>query len=170
MIIIEGMDNSGKSTLAQYLAQEFDLPLMRSPKNRTNIIVNTLELLVLNPHAIMDRFTIISEKIYGPILRGRTAFDNGFTTWDMYFERLLKCHPMVFYCRPPATKVLDFGLRQQMTGVAEHSYELLIAYDTFMESLQYGSRLQIVKYDFTRYNANNWARFEIEKYHVGLIQ
>lgn len=157
MIIIEGMDNTGKTTLAEHLAEKFKLPHIKSSKDRTHLLNDALTILVLNPEAVMDRFSIISEMVYGPILRGGTAFDgHGLSQWRFFMDKLARCKPLIFYCRPPNEKIFDYGDREQMAGVVEHGEELLSAYDTMMNS--WTGRLWIIKYDFTIPN----ARFLVE--------
>ncbi len=164
MIIIEGMDNSGKTKLAEYLAERFNLPHIKSPKDRTNLLDDALTTLILNPNAIFDRFSILSEVVYGPILRGKTAFDGDeLRQWIFYMNKLVQCKPLIFYCRPPDEKILDFGREKHMTGVIKHGKELLSAYDSLMTD--WVGRLLIRKYDFTTsYKAKSSAFRAVQTY------
>ena len=162
MIIVEGMDNSGKTKLAEYLAEKFELPHIKSPKDRTHIIGHTLQLLVLNPEAVMDRFPVISERIYGRFLRNKIAFDGEVATWQFYFEKLVRCRPLIFYCRPPEEKIFDFGSREQMEGVFEYRKELLACYDILMA--EWDTRLVIMRYNFTLPEAKFFAEFAVKTY------
>ena len=162
MIIVEGMDNSGKTTLAEHLAEKFKLPLMHSPKIRENMIQDALTILTLNPNAVMDRFSVISEVIYGPTLRRKIIFDTFVTRWIFYMDKLAQCKPLIFYCRPPDEKIFDYGDREQMEGVKEHDKELLGAYDALMDS--WAGRLLIMKYDFRLPNAWSFTDYAVETY------
>jgi len=79
---------------------------------------------------IYDRFPLISESIYGSILRGVNHLaDSG----DLY-EKFKKVDPLIIYCRPPAEEVLSFkDGRKQMNGVQSEGEVLLEAYDSLME-------------------------------------
>jgi len=165
MIIVEGMDNSGKSKLAEHLAEKFKLPLIKSPKNRQRLLENALTTLMLNPEAVMDRFSVISEMVYGPILRRKTVFDDHVLgQWIFFMNKLVRCKPLIFYCRPPEEKIFDFGDREQMEGVKEHGKELLGAYDALMNS--WAGRLLIIKYDFTLPDAKAFADYAVEIYQL----
>ena len=162
MIIVEGMDNSGKTKLTEHLAERFKLPHIKSPKDRTHLLNDALTTLMLNPEAVLDRFSAISEAIYGPILRGGTAFDKYVSQWKFFMDKLVRCKPLIFYCRPPEKQIFAYGDRKQMAGVVEHKEELLSAYDTMMSS--WAGRLLIMKYDFTLPNARSFADYAVEVY------
>lgn len=156
MIILEGMDNSGKSKLAVHLSEIFELPLIHSPKDRSNMVNDALTMLVLNPRAVLDRFSVISESIYGLIIRGRIGFDDYNAQWGFYMDRLARCKPLIIYCRPSDEKILDFGEGEQMYGVIANAEELIAAYDAFMT--KWRKRFWIYRYDFMALEAH--ARVE----------
>ena len=105
MIIVEGMDNSGKTQLSEYIAEKFNIPLLKRPKDKSELVEEAFMLLSLNPNAVLDRCAIISEMMYGPILRGGTVFDlGGPHRWIFYMDKLVRCKPLVFYCRPERRK------------------------------------------------------------------
>lgn len=150
MIIVEGFDNTGKSRLAQHLSKMFDLPVVkriRPPVSKQNFIMETLAFLCLNPSAIFDRFPVISEAVYGPILRDENALDDESISWKFYLDKLVQCKPLIIYCRPDQSKIFSFESRDQMEGVIEKKTYLLKDYDSLME--MYKNRLSIVKYDYT---------------------
>ena len=166
MIIVEGMDNTGKTRLSAHLAQKFGLVHVKSPKDRTNLVGDALTLLILNPReAVLDRFSVISEAIYGPILRGGTKFDGYVGQWKFYMEKLVQCRPLILYCKPPDTKILDFGSREQMEGVVEHSEELLEAYDVFVAN--WTPRIPIITYDFTLPDTLTFVEYVVKVHLLG---
>lgn len=157
MIICEGMDNSGKSVMAKRISEMFNIPLITrlsnpekgKPPDNSYMVNHTLNMLELNPKAVFDRFPVISEAVYGPILRGGNAFDTGPYLWNFYLEKLRSIRPLIIYCRPPNGKILSFGSREQMSGVVEQSHLLLHRYDLLMAQFRDYERMFIHRYNFT---------------------
>lgn len=156
MIIVEGMDNTGKSTMTKRISERFELSIVSGlsspekgePPDEAYMVNNTLDMLILNPHAVFDRFPIISEAVYGPILRGKIAFNIPPYSWSFYFEKLKSLHPLIIYCRPPTEEVFSFGHRKQMLGVARWRAQLLHRYDLWMARFRDYEKMLIQKYDF----------------------
>lgn len=156
MIIIEGMDNSGKSRLAAHLAEKFGLRIIKRsgpPKDREAFILETLEFLILNPEVIYDRHPLISEEVYGPILRNVNVFNRPGVSWEDFLNSLLRLDPLIIYCRPPDEKILCFGDRDQMPAVVENARRLIDAYDRVMGWIRHEGTLFVV-HDFTRLTAD----------------
>lgn len=164
MIIVEGMDNSGKSTLIANIADRFELRVIKRsgpPSAAVTVavshreaeqafILETLSFLVLNPQMIYDRFPIISEGIYGPVLRNKNVFEREGTGWENWLDRLVQCNPLIIYCRPPEEKILCFSPnREQMQGVTDSARLLIHKYDQLMDKLEKRGAL-LVRHDFTR--------------------
>ena len=135
MIIIEGMDNTGKSTLCNHLGKKFDLKVdIRSrPKNIDEGFRMISRSVFNETPTIYDRHVLISEIVYGPLLRNKSVFGN--SNWDLLFL-LLKTHPLIIYCRPPKRKVFRFGVREQMDGVVSQATNLIRRYDWLMEIIK----------------------------------
>src|SRR5690554_364747 len=100
MIIIEGMDGSGKTVLAQHLSSRLEnAPIKRfvtsdGPTNYDLLVAKTKAALTdlhnqimkgQRPVVIYDRFPLISEAIYGTIFRGRNHFGD---EWFSLINRL----------------------------------------------------------------------------------
>lgn len=129
-IIIEGMDNTGKTVLASRLAAEFDLPVITregASREPSDLLRQILTYLVLDPMVIYDRHPLLTEAVYGIILRDRDIFEPPIT-WGMYLDRLWENEPFIVYCRPPVEAITNFT-DGQMSGVVEHAEELVGAYD-----------------------------------------
>ena len=147
MIIIEGMDNSGKTTLIETLkgvhGNAVDIIKPPGPfsssaelKDWMSPEMDKCRTFQYNNGMIRyDRFPIISELVYGPIVRGESMVDG--PLFDETFHDLTSAaFPVTFiYCRPPDEKILDFGIREQMDGVREKSLELLYGYDHLMSEI-----------------------------------
>ena len=137
MIIVEGPDGGGKSTLVNRLSQEFQVPVHHSggpPKSEGDIISRHSHMLE-NPRLIFDRAPAISDPIYGAILVRGSSLDAG----DLL--DLLALHPLVIYCRPPIEHLLKVQdghevkaheTQEHVSGVMCHQPEIIVAYDRLM--------------------------------------
>lgn len=152
MIIVEGMDNSGKSTLAKHLAQKFELEYLHSPseyRNNPKLMIDWARDQMVNKRlAVYDRFSPISDRVYGPVLRGGTPYND--TEEGRGAVELLKETPhVIIYCRPGRERILNFGSREQMDGVVHQAIKLLEAYDDLM------GKMQLEGYNIVTYNYDN---------------
>lgn len=122
------MDGTGKSTLIYALADKLEGLVLKSHNKHPSIMdihhVHSYARAFSRP-VIMDRHHVISDYIYGRVLRGQSA-----ATTE--YAKLLRNDFFLVYCRPPAP-VLS---APQMDGVVDHSQELQEAYDKLMEKLQ----------------------------------
>lgn len=165
IIIVEGMDGTGKTTLVQQLAHRLGMKPKKFVKssgpdedykqtlvNRTISEINELEAASLEGRSInrlYDRFPLISEAVYGPILRGHNCFGG------LYYplrSRLLALKTVIVYCRPYRS-VIWSNIQQssQMSGVLEYFDELLDAYDKlFLEFTETPVKSYITTFDYTR--------------------
>ena len=151
VIIIEGMDGSGKTILAQQLSLRLgNVPIKRfvtsgGPTNY-DLLVESTKAALMNLHnqvtqnqrpaVIYDRFPLISEPVYGTILRGRNRFDD---EWTTLIDLLLALDPIVVYCRPKIEFIMQ-NIREtadnQIEGVVSRALELITAYDELISWLQ----------------------------------
>lgn len=165
MIVVEGMDNTGKTTLVKKLAKEFDLKIVKSPgpvdqglENSLKWMRKTLENNDLQ--VIYDRYPLISERIYGPIIRKNDVLA---PYWIKLVRKFLDREPILIYCRPPIDDILNFGEREQMEGVVERAKELVELYDEYMKwfSKKMGTRLVVYNYRDSNSYANVRNRVSI---------
>lgn len=148
ILVIEGMDNTGKSTLALKFKNEFNFEIKHSPGKSfswgwVKKEINRCELI------IYDRFPLISEQVYGPVLRGENRiFSNLGDYWLSQFQQK---EPLIIYCRPPAGVISDFsGNEEQMKGVERHLLNLIKQYDKVISRLKYEGGWKIIKFDYTQ--------------------
>lgn len=129
-IILEGMDNSGKSTLAKKFGLEVVHP---GPRPRTWGEEQTCMIDQQRDARlpiVMDRVTCISSQVYK-----KKLFDK---VYMEYLDPLVYTHNcVVIYCRPPAGVILD------MTRHEAKSYDT----KEHLASVQKNARLYIESYD-----------------------
>lgn len=143
MIIIEGVDNSGKTTLMKKLIN--DVPelqqytdLIPKPWKVKEDYMAELGKLINTPvedmvNKVFDRL-LISEWVYGSVLGGISrpacAFENLYD-FEGILDTLYRVHkPLLIYCRPPLHTIKDsFDERPQMEGVKDKLYQIISAYD-----------------------------------------
>lgn len=151
LIILEGADGSGKTSLANRIRKDIDeyVLFLRSngPPYHVGQLADVMGWLDSIPRKIpvvQDRNPVISESVYGPILRNKCL--HGLTLVQM--ARWLS-KARIIYCRP-SYSALAAGMREevQMDGVAINHKEIVKAYDELMGQLE-ESGVTVSRYDFT---------------------
>lgn len=167
MIIIEGMDNSGKSTLAEFIGSRTRVPVEHSPSElvRSGRYEEWLywiewSLLGERGHYVFDRHPILSEPVYGPVCRGRNLLET-----TSYLIELKERDPFILYCRPPDEKIFNFE-KEEADGVIEHAVELLNAYDDFFHKI-IQSGFDVYVYDYTSVDSEHSILPKIVRYLQG---
>lgn len=151
LIIIEGPDGSGKSTLIEQLRKNSEryFLIVRSagyPRDdetayRYVLAMSRLKGLMNPSHVVCDRYIPISESIYRPICRGDEfrSTSSDFTHVDA-----------VVYCRPAVDQIWrNMQVNPQMTGVSENWRKIVSAYDDLMKRLDEFLTTPIIRYDYT---------------------
>lgn len=72
-IVIEGVDKTGKSTLARFLSEKTGMPIKKfsAPADGADPTLAYIEFLVSGEPSIIDRCWL-SEMAYGPVMRGKS--------------------------------------------------------------------------------------------------
>lgn len=108
MIIVEGPDGAGKTTLIKELVERTGLEVAprvvsKDAEAMTDLVKWTEENVAAGfQMKIFDRHRLISEPIYGPILRSETQ--PGFSDPQWFYSLLHQFYdlePIVIYCLPP---------------------------------------------------------------------
>lgn len=132
MIILEGCDAAGKTTVLMHLAQKFKLAINRSYYRATQAheIVDYHNWIRSCPQRlILDRHPAISDLVYGPILRG-------YTPSTMRFARSVNNTSFVIFCSPPLQTIqANLHNEEQLEGVDKNLLAIYHAYEDLMETL-----------------------------------
>ena len=159
-IILEGPDGSGKSTILHTIA-DWERQLTIHPKFatskgpdhhlfdvRTQADLETLADATKTP-GIYDRYPIISELIYGPIIRKRLPGWFNDSEWISIAERVLQARTIVVWCLPPFDVVRkNVSDDRDMPGVTDNLNEIYLQYQNRAEQWQ-GPKFI---YDYTKGN------------------
>lgn len=112
MIVVEGPDGSGKSTVVRRLNRDLQLPVAdRVVSAQTQAMVDLAQWTEANVEegfqdVIFDRHRLISEPIYGPVLRKLQDPHFLDPEWlSKMMERFYQASPILIYCLPPLSVV-----------------------------------------------------------------
>lgn len=166
MIILEGPDGSGKTTLKDQLLE--DMPkLFQAHRHtdsmgpRTNLkrwVEDELSWPGVLPCTIYDRHPLISEPIYGPMLRGNLAPGFRNDTWYMtQWRKLIMKNPLIIFCLPPLEIVLENVhdvLKAQKPGIQPITTQVWYQYLTLFRRLRALNHTRAFRYDYSADNAS----------------
>lgn len=170
MIIVEGMDNTGKTSLIRELVDRFpQLQLAKSPGpvTRQNLLkcIEWVTHAIRNPNpcVVYDRYSPISERVYGPVLRGKDQY--GSYTFDLLRLTLRRQQPLIIYCRPPLDVIRRMKGPQVAAGQEIRPYVdvLVQRYDWFMNVVQemYCVPGHYTLYDWTGDGSSFWSLVDV---------
>lgn len=178
MIIIEGMDNTGKTTLIQRLIREvgrgYLSAMVSLGPNRTLLEQfhwNDKQIALAKmggPLTVYDRFLPICDAVYGPIVRKGSLWNINHLVIDQLLQEV---NPLIIYCRPSDEVVLGFeDGRDQMEGVVENAKKLLDQYDINIEKLR-DMGFKVIQYNYLNENFQYIAvkvQHVIKNYYINL--
>lgn len=163
IIVVEGTDNAGKTTLALSIAKQMKAIYVKSenipPKDE--YLPQYAHLLNKgedygNGIVITDRHHAVSEPIYGPIVRGASS-----VTLRLAEDYLAAIDVFVF-CRPPNEAITrTMNERKQMPGVDRNIHQIIDRYDKFF--LREDIRGRTFRYDWTK-DSEQLLMAEIKRY------
>jgi thymidylate kinase len=149
MIVLEGPDGAGKSTLATALSRMtgFAYQHFTAPAKGTSFDATCRQSLdrirADGKNVIVDRFHL-SERVYGPLLRGADTMTETFeqTVWEAV-------RPVVVMCLPPYRVAFEnWAKRKAANGELVTKSEQYEAVYLAYENLR--TTLPILQYDYTR--------------------
>ena len=157
MIILEGPDGGGKTTLLKQLTSATGLPAHERASHstkgpRTDLYEWTTQDMLSwheQPLAIYDRHPLTSEHIYGPTVRGSVR--PGFEMTNpaiAYMRRYMRRHALVVICLPSLDTVREnvAGEIGQMDGVLENIEHIWECYRMMLHIWPLDSH--ICRYDY----------------------
>lgn len=151
IVIVEGPDNGGKTTLAQEVAKKMKAVYVKveRPRRAVDLVAYQSILEVAKGYSgivVSDRHVAISEPIYGNIIRG------GHELRQADIDLCLGQLDAVIYCRPPLPVIMKtLSDRAQMDGVIDNATRIVQAYDEFFETQMTERRWGFMGvYDFLR--------------------
>ena len=176
MIIVEGPDGAGKSHLVGMLSEDLGIPVHeRAVRDRLGPAdpqgaslwkwaYNDVTTWPSQPMSISDRHPLVSEYIYGPIIRGVSA--PGFNHPSAHgLRRQMEQRCLLVLCLPPHEVYLaNLKQEEQMDGVDEHALQLYGLYEALISSWG-GWR---VVYDFVPWTHGDESQYEHVKMSVRL--
>jgi GTPase SAR1 family protein len=146
-IIIEGPDNSGKTSLAHKLCKDLEIPYKHSVRRHylsaTGLIRHSQEQL-LPRMEVQDRVYGISELVYGRVLRGVTEFPPHMTE---ILSQVYLTRNIIVYCRPSNEAILN-NTRKQMDGVSENHLHLIEEYDSLFKEIKRFGQSKVIYFDY----------------------
>ena len=133
LIIVEGPDNSGKSTLIQTLSSQLKLPSARTyrmPQTEEDIQRWHNWANAAPYPLILDRHSSISDLVYSPVIR------NTQPSSSLRLASACRNGHYLIYCRPHWDTIeRSYNEREQLEGTHEKLHDLIRAYDNLMEEL-----------------------------------
>lgn len=114
MIIVEGPDGAGKTTLVEQLSRSLGWPVAEKAVSSAAVTIRPPKewvetSLSLGWHPmIYDRHALISEGIYGPAWKGRLRVPFEDAGWlEQMNLKWAQAHPFLIICLPRFLKVMD---------------------------------------------------------------
>ena len=158
-ILLEGADNSGKTTLAKELLQlnaQLEHFIAGSPPlnmDHERFCIQQQYALACRPHMILDRATCLSQQIYND---GR-LFETGLM---VELDKLLQIGTLVVFCRPSTDKLMAYEKFTWRSEESEIHKQRIIAnrhlyierYDQIMQKIPH------IVYDYEDELASAWLR------------
>lgn len=166
MIILEGPDNAGKTTLGQKLARLLCCNVehsVRPDKNLTpeECLEFSAKQLEERP-VILDRVFALSEFVYSTVLR--SGPQTGLKTPDL-MRQLTEKEVILIYCRPGFGRIICQNGRTQMAGVVENLESITTMYDQVIAQWTASqTKIIILHYDYDDENSYDNLIKVIEPY------
>lgn len=138
MIVLEGVDSSGKSTIAEGFRHRWGWPVERSrgaAKNPEEINNRLEEYAAMGQRVIFDRHPAISELIYGPIAQRPNWIQ------PIHVARFWTTPKLLIFCRPSgeiklaSQTNLGIDTPEYVAHLTATRTQLVAAYDEFFSQL-----------------------------------
>lgn len=158
MIILNlGVDNSGKTTLSKKIL-ELDPTMLYMPpigpaskSLQVRVIENSLKILNLddNINFLYERYPLLDEMVYGPIIRGKSNFNIDDQIFKFWVKNIRTKKHLIIYNRPSDGTIWStIRQRKQMEGVPDNIVDLTKAYDKVFHLITGGYGLNAVTHNY----------------------
>lgn len=175
LIILEGPDGTGKSTLAHELEQQgfknihFGVPPASAQASEEAMFRFFFEPLYASSVPVVFDRLHLSDRIYGPLMRGGSPMS---LRAEILIERYIEAADgQVVICLPPRRVAFSNWLTRQTEGgeYVQHARVFNAVYDGYMRLLFSHSRNRnYVWYDYTRHRTHAFANSLIRLYGTSL--
>lgn len=142
-IVVFGCDNTGKTTLAEFLVKSInqenpELKPIYKKSLGPNKTMNEQALFMgsmcnLENIVIFDRFPIVEEMTSGIVLRGKNNFKDMSKVQMEHYFKMVDCY---IFCYPGLFDVMNWQEREQLEGVKENALDLINKYNRFAFALK----------------------------------
>ena len=147
IIILEGCDKNGKTTLAHKLSQKLGWPIVKfsAPKNDEDVFKTYMQFILSRRiPVILDRF-YLGEKVYGQIFRGKSQLDY---LQSRTLEGLLLTRRSInVYCQVPLKEIKKNFIKDKESFANVNQINVIVqSYQKVLKS----SLLTWHHYDYTK--------------------
>lgn len=143
MLIVEGPDGAGKTTLVERICEEFGVEKRpRSSTSENGPVDNLWDWVIQDMGSnvnvgVYDRHPLISEMIYGPILRGEIRLGpNNLSELSTMLRFFYGFNPLIIYCLPNIATV-RVNVARNHDGETSHTKGVLRYTDHLYASYYY---------------------------------
>lgn len=148
IVIVEGVDFSGKTTLVQKLQKDLNLFSIKSPRPKSMEhavdLIHATEAFAHDQDVICDRHCLISEPIYSGVLRDHQPSVLPYGLAEFHLSGLRE-RVIVVWCDPGLEHIQSMN-NDQMEGVKENVEALYAAYNSWLPQLM--DEFFILTYNF----------------------
>lgn len=164
MIILEGPDGTGKTTLANALAKKLNGMVIHAGFDRrwdirqfhSAVITSAYFIENAGCPVILDRWAV-SEAVYGRVFRGGEAYD----TAALMRDACLSYNPTLVYCRNDNAVENHLKNKAEREEMYDDMTEVVKTYDELLKSGKYG---RWMVYDFSKRDLNEMVDILANEY------
>jgi thymidylate kinase len=163
MIILEGPDGCGKSTLAKAIEDKYKAIVIHASYDKSwnirklhrNMVWSANMIEASGCPVVFDRWAL-SEAVYGSVFRGSESYD----TKDLVSYTIENYAPLLIYCSNDDVVKNHLRNMQNRSEMYDDMTDVAELYDILVRSGDYGSWL---KYDFSKTTIENFME-KIDEY------